>query len=453
MQFELTKDYIEQLQELIEQNKQAQIEHLIEDLHAADIAEIMENLSMEEAKHLYLMLDGDKGSDVLLEIPEDNRVRFLAALPPEVIARQYIEHMDTDDAADVLGELPDKVKNQIISFIDDTEHADEIVNLLTYDEDTAGGIMAAELVAVQENWTVQRCLREISIQSEDIDEIYYVYVVDENEVLKGILSLKKLIQYPTQTPISKIYNREIISTETSSSREEVAQMMAKYDLVALPVVNEQGILQGRITIDDVVDIIREEAEKDYQMATGITGDVTGEARVWNLTKARLPWLTLGFAGEIVASRVLGSHESNFTLLPGIAFFMPLIIAMGGNVGVQSTSIVLQKLATRAKMESIFQKLMKELSVALIMAVFFSALLFAFNHFTGSHPVLTYTVSTSLFVVILFAALFGTVFPLVLDKVGIDPAMATGPFITTTNDILGLLIYMSIGQYFMSVVGI
>jgi magnesium transporter len=453
MQFELTKDYIEQLQELIEQNKQAQIEHLIEDLHPADIAEIMENLDMEEAKYLYLMLDGDKGSDVLLEIPEDDRVRFLAALPPEVIARQYIEHMDTDDAADVLGELPDKVKDQIISFIDDAEHADEIVNLLTYDEDTAGGIMAAELVAVQENWTVQRCLREISIQSEDIDEIYYVYVVDENEVLKGILSLKKLIQYPTQTPISKIYNREVISTETSASREEVAQMMAKYDLVALPVVNEQGILQGRITIDDVVDIIREEAEKDYQMATGITGDVTGEVRVWNLTKARLPWLTLGFAGEIVASRVLGSHESNFTMLPGIAFFMPLIIAMGGNVGVQSTSIVLQKLATRAKMESIFQKLMKELSVALIMAVFFSTLLFAFNHFTGSHPVLTYTVSTALFVVILFAALFGTVFPLVLDKAGIDPAMATGPFITTTNDILGLLIYMSIGQYYMSVFGI
>lgn len=453
MQFELTKDYIEQLQELIEQNKQAQIEHLIEDLHPADIAEIMENLDMEEAKYLYLMLDGDKGSDVLLEIPEDDRVRFLAALPPEVIARQYIEHMDTDDAADVLGELPDKVKNQIISFIDDAEHADEIVNLLTYDEDTAGGIMAAELVAVQENWTVQRCLREISIQSEDIDEIYYVYVVDENEVLKGILSLKKLIQYPTQTPISKIYNREVISTETSASREEVAQMMAKYDLVALPVVNERGILQGRITIDDVVDIIREEAEKDYQMATGITGDVTGDVRVWSLTKARLPWLTLGFAGEIVASRVLGSHESNFTMLPGIAFFMPLIIAMGGNVGVQSTSIVLQKLATRAKMESIFQKLMKELSVALIMAVFFSILLFAFNHFTGNNPVLTYTVSTALFVVILFAALFGTVFPLVLDKAGIDPAMATGPFITTTNDILGLLIYMSIGQYYMSVFGI
>ena len=453
MQFELTKDYIEQLQELIEQNKQAQIEHLIEDLHAADIAEIMENLSMEEAKHLYLMLDGDKGSDVLLEIPEDNRVRFLAALPPEVIARQYIEHMDTDDAADVLGELPDKVKNQIISFIDDIEHADEIVNLLTYDEDSAGGIMAAELVAVQENWTVQRCLREISIQSEDIDEIYYVYVVDENEVLKGILSLKKLIQYPTQTPISKIYNREVIYTETSASREEVAQMMAKYDLVALPVVNERGILQGRITIDDVVDIIREEAEKDYQMASGISGDVASEVRVWNLTKARLPWLTLGFAGEIVASRVLGSHESNFTMLPGIAFFMPLIIAMGGNVGVQSTSIVLQKLATRAKMESIFQKLMKELSVALIMAVFFSILLFAFNHFTGSHPVLTYTVSTALFVVILIAALFGTIFPLVLDKLGVDPAMATGPFITTTNDILGLLIYMAIGQYYMSVFGI
>ena len=451
MQFELSKEYIDRLEELIENHKKEELKEEVSDLHPADIAEIMDALSMDDAKYLYLLLEGDTASDVLVEIPEDDRKRFLAELPAEVIARQYIEYMDTDDAADVIGELPNQKKAEVISFIDDEEHADDIKQLLDYDEDSAGGIMAAELVAVNENWSVQTCLKEISRQAEDIDEIYYVYVVDDDEVLKGVLSLKKLIQYSTQTNISKIYNTEVICIKTSGSREEVAQMMEKYDLVALPVIDEQGKLKGRITIDDVVDIIREEAEKDYQMASGITGDITSGVRIWNLTKARLPWLSIGFFGEIIASRVLGAHQTQFQYIPGIAFFMPLIVAMGGNVGVQSTSIVVQKLAGRSKdMESLFVKLVKEVSVALIMALFFSVLLFLFNHFIGNNRVLTYTVSVALFVVIIFAALFGTVFPLTLHKLKIDPAMATGPFITTTNDILGLLIYMTIGKYFYSI---
>jgi magnesium transporter len=449
MHFELTKDYIDKLQELIELEREDELKDILDDLHPADIAEIMNALSMDEAKYFYLLLEGDKASDVLLEISDENRTRFLAELPAEVIARQYIEYMDTDDAADVLGEMPEGKQEEIISYINDEEHADEIAELLTYDEDTAGGIMAAELVAVNEHWSVQTCLKEISRQAEDIDEIYYVYVVDENEVLKGVLSLKKLIQYSTQTQISNIYNREVISVLPDTPREEVAQVMEKYDLVAMPVVDVNGVLLGRITIDDVVDIIREEAEKDYQMASGISGDVTG-MRIWNLTKARLPWLSIGFVGEILASRVLHAHESSFMILPGIAFFMPLIVAMGGNVGVQSTSIVVQKLAGRNKdMESMVSKLLKEVGVALIMATFFSVLLFLFNHFTNSNKVLTYTVSTALFIVIVFAAVFGTFFPMLLHRMKIDPAIATGPFITTTNDVLGLLIYMSIGQYFFT----
>ncbi|MFA9389492.1 MAG: magnesium transporter [Prolixibacteraceae bacterium] len=451
MQFELTKDYIEQLEEWIDKGTVDQIKESILDLHPADIAEILEMLSMDDAMSVYLLLEGDLASDVLLEIPEDDRRRFLAKMPSDVIARQYIEFMDTDDAADVIGELPDSKREEVMNYIDDAEHFDDIQSLLSYDEDTAGGIMAAELVAVKDNWSVQTCLKEIGRQAEDIDEIYYVYVISDKEELRGVLSLKKLIQYPTQTLISNIYNKEVISINTSGTREEVAQKMSKYDLVALPVVDDFGRLKGRITIDDVVDIIREEAEKDYQMASGLTGDVSSGQRIWNLTKARLPWLSIGFIGEIVASRVLGSHQDQFIFIPGIAFFMPLIVAMGGNVGVQSTSIVLQKLAGRSKdMDSILLKLLKEISVALIMAVFFAILLFVYFYFTGSNKVLTYTVSSALFIVIIFAALFGTLFPLMLNKMKIDPAMATGPFITTTNDILGLLIYMSMGQYFNSI---
>ena len=296
------------------------------------------------------------------------------------------------------------------------------------------------------------CLKEIGRQAEDIDEIYYVYVIDDQNILKGVLSLKKLIQYPTQTNINNIYTRDVISSKTDAPRDEVARKMEKYDLVALPVIDEMGHLKGRITIDDVVDIIREEAEKDYQMASGIMGNVSG-MKIWKQARARLPWLSIGFAGELLASRVLGSHESTFVIIPGIAFFMPLIVAMGGNVGIQSTSIVLQKLAGRSNdRETLGYKLLRELVVALAMALFFSILLFLFNHFTGNNKVLTYTVSVALFIVIIFAALFGTLFPIILNKMKIDPAIATGPFITTTNDVLGLLIYMSIGQYFFNLFG-
>ena len=451
MQFELTREFIENLRELIELGNNLEIKELLDDLHPVDIAEILEALNIKEAMSVYLLFQGDTASDILLEMPEDDRRRFLAQFPSDVIAQQYIEFMDSDDAVDVISELPDEKKEEVMAYLKDEELTEDIAELLGYDEDTAGGIMAAELVAVNENWSVQTCLKEIGRQAEDIDEIYYVYVVSDDDKLKGVLSLKKLIQYPTQTLISNIYNTEIISIKTDGSREDIAQLMEKYDLVALPVVDEDGHLRGRITIDDVVDIIREEADKDYQMASGISGEITPGIRIWNLTKARLPWLTIGFVGEILASRVLGAHQMQFQHIPGIVFFLPLIVAMGGNVGVQSTSIVLQKIAGRTKdMDSIFKKLMKEIWVALIMAAFFSVLLFAFNYFTGSNKVLTYTVSVALFVVIIFAASFGTVFPLLLNKIKIDPALATGPFITTTNDILGLLIYMTIGQYFYSV---
>ncbi|HPR31117.1 MAG TPA: magnesium transporter [Prolixibacteraceae bacterium] len=450
MQFELTREYLEQLRDLIESENGEEIFNQISVLHPADIAEIMEALSEDEAKYLYLMLEGDLASDVLLEIPEDDRKRFLSEIPAEVIARQYIEYMDTDDAADVIGELPAEKMEEVISYIDDEEHADEIKSLLAYDEDSAGGIMAAELVSVNENWSVQTCLKEISRQAEDIDEIYYVYVVDNDEVLKGVLSLKKLIQYPTHTAISKIFNREIISIQTTASREEVAQKMEKYDLVALPVVDSQGRLQGRITIDDVVDIIREEAEKDYQMMSGITGDVEITDSVMSITRARLPWLLIGLLGGILGAFVISGNEKSLERIPSMVFFIPLIGAMAGNVGVQSSSIVVQGLASGVNdFQSMSRKLLKELGVAMIVAFILAGLILLFNllfNIRNSGRELAYTVSFSLFIVVIFASLFGTFIPLLLNRLKFDPALATGPFITTMNDILGLLVYMLIGKF-------
>lgn len=450
MQFELSKEFIEEVQLLIENEASTELIQLTDDLHPADIADVLKELSMEEAKYIYLLMEGDKASDVLVEIDEDDRKKFLGELPAEIIAKQYIQYMDTDDAADVIGELPDQKKDEVLSYIKDNEHADDIQELLEYDEDSAGGIMASELVAVNTKWNVQKCLKEISVQSEDIDEIYYVYVVDDENILKGVLSLKKLIQYSTQTNISNIYNTEVISATTDKDREEVAFLMEKYDLVALPVIDYNGQLKGRITIDDVVDIIREEAEKDYQAISGITGDVEFSDSVFSITRARLPWLLIGLVGGVLGAAVISGNESALEKIPNMVFFIPLIGAMAGNVGVQSSSIVVQGLASgTTDFHGISRKLLKELGVALIVAFVLAGLILIFNlifKFGNSDAALAYTVSFSLFIVVIFSSLIGTFIPLFLNKLKVDPALATGPFITTMNDILGLLVYMLIGQF-------
>lgn len=451
MQVEFNRDYIEQLVNLIEEKNTKEVERLIEPLHPADIAEIMEDLSTEDAKFVFLLLDGEQASDVLVEIPENDRKRFLKELPPEYIASKFIEFMDSDDAADVVADLDEERKIEVLKEIEDFEQAGDIVDLLEYEEDTAGGIMAKELVTVNENWTVAICLKEISKQAEDVDEIYYVYVVDDQDKLKGVLSLKKLILNNTNTVIKNIYNDDIKMVTTDTRQEEVAEIMDKYDLVAIPVVDNIGRIKGRITFDDVIDLIREEAEKDYQMVSGLTGDVEPGDKVYTLMKARLPWLLIGLFGGILGSLVLGSHETQLSQATELAFFIPLIAATAGNVGVQSSAIVVQSIASGVKeFDSIGKRLFKELMVAIATASIFAILIFTYNYFSSGNMNLTLTVSISLFIVIIFASIFGTVIPLVLNRLKIDPALATGPFITTTNDILGLSIYLLIARMFFGI---
>ncbi len=451
MKFELNREYIDNLQALIHKEESNEVLQMLEGLHPTDIAEVMEELTMDEAKYLYLQLEGELASDVLIEIPESDRRRFLKVLPPEVIARQFIEHMDSDDAADIVGDLEEDMKEAVLLEIEDKEQAGDIADLLEYDEDTAGGLMAKELVKVNENWTVQTCLKEISIQAEEIDEIYYVYVVNDDNILKGVLSLSRLIQKPTNTKVISLINEDIQSVKTDTPQEEVAQIMEKYDLVVLPVVDHIGRLKGRITIDDVVDVIREEAGRDYQMVSGITGDVESGDKVWQQTRARIPWLLIGTMGGILGARVLGSNAGTLSQIPAMAFFIPLIAATAGNVGVQSSSIVVQTIASGSRdFDSFGKKLLKELAVGMITAAFFATVIFIYNYFFSNDFNLTLAVSCTLFIVIIFASMFGTMIPLLLNKLKIDPALATGPFITTTNDILGLLLYMLVARFFFNI---
>jgi len=446
MSTELTRTYINELKSIIEKRDDSAALEKLEQLHPADIAEIYENLSLEEATYLYLLLDPEKASDVLVELEEDEREAFLKVLPSEVIASQFIDHMESDDAADVIGDLAEEKKQEVLLHIDDVEQAGDIVDLLSYDEDSAGGLMAKELIRVNENWGVATCIREMRKQAEDLDEIYYIYVVSDENVLLGILSLKALLLASASTRVKDIYDAEVRSVQTDTPSEEVAQIMEKYDLIVLPVTDSIGRLMGRITIDDVVDVIRDEAEKDYQLASGITTDVETTDSPARLSRARLPWLIIGLLGGIVVAAVIGRFEEDIQINPEMAFFIPLIAAMAGNVGIQSSAIIVQGIASNSLgLESTYRKLGKELIVSFLNGIILSGILFLYNFFFSHNLALTFTVSTSLFVVIIFAAIFGTLIPLLLNRIKIDPALATGPFITTMNDIMGLFIYFLMGR--------
>ena len=444
MKFKLSKEYIEHIQSLIEEQSVVKLTEELNEIHAADIAEIYETIELEQAHFLHNIIEDEKGADILMELEDDLRDQFLENLSPKEIAEEVIENLETDDAADIVSELPQEVKEEVLSHIEDVEHASDIADLLNYPEDTAGGLMAKELIKVNKNWTVLRCVREMRKQAENLSFIYTIYVVDDKGILLGTLSLKKLLLTDAKTIISEIYKEDIIMVNANEDNEEVGNIMNKYDLIVLPVVNHLGQLIGRITVDDVMEVIKEEAEKDYQMASGISEDVESSDSIWTLTRARLPWLLIGMIGGLLGAKVIGifNIEKNYQM----AFFIPLIAAMGGNVGVQSAAIVVQSLAGGSKeFNGTFKRLIKELGVALLNGIICSSIIFIASFLLGYGLWLSATVSISLLAVIIFAALFGTFIPLTLDKYQIDPALATGPFITTINDVLGLFIYFLIGQ--------
>ncbi len=448
MRFELTREFLEQIQQAILSGDTSWIKLHITDLHFADIAEIMDALNMEQAKFLYALLDEEVQADVLMELEEEVRDRFLASLSSKEMAEQ-LENLDSDDAADILGELPHHKIQEVISHMEDDEAADDIVDLLNYDVDTAGGLMQKEFIQAKLDWPVNRALVELRRQAEDVEQVYTIYVVDDLNKLVGVLSLKRLLFASTKTPIRDLYqDKNLIFVKTSDSAEKVAKVIEKYGLVSVPVVDLQGKLVGRITIDDVVDFIKEEADKDFQMASGISEKVESSSSIFRISRARLPWLLIGMLGGTMSAQVISRFETNISHLPSLAFFIPLITAMGGNVGVQSSAIVVQSLARGNEFGSTLSRLAKELMISMINGLICSILIFIISNFFNETR-LALVVSLSLFTATITAAILGTLAPLVLHKYKIDPALATGPFVTTSNDIIGLFIYFSVGLLFLN----
>lgn len=445
MAFQYSQELLNQVSSLIQQNDEQGIVDLLKDLHYADIAEILDELNAYEATYVFNSLDSEITSEILLEVDEDVREKILRSLSAKEIADELIE-LDTDDATDIISELSDERMKEVISEIDDDEHAKDIVELLRYDEDSAGGLMAKELVKVNENWNVLTCIKEMRAQAEEVTRVHSIYVVDDNDKLKGRLSLKDLLTTSARTPIKDIYIPKVDFVSVDEDAEEVAKIMRKYDLEAIPVVDELGRLVGRITIDDIVDVITEEAEKDYQLAAGISQDVEADDTIWELTKARLPWLILALFGGFISVSILGGFQEALQNHKELFFFTPLIAAMAGNVGVQSSAIIVQGLANDSLKGSLWKRLLKELSLSLFNGLVLAFILMSAGmYFLGFDLKFGLTIATSLISVIIIASLVGTFIPIILDKKGIDPALATGPFITTSNDIFGILIYFWIAK--------
>lgn len=449
IQFKISDELIENVEQLIDSRNDTKILELLNDLHHADTAEILEELKIEQATYIIKLLDSEKTSEILMELDDDDREKILSSLSAKEIAEE-VEELDTDDAADIIAELPEERKEEVISKIEDEEHKAEIQELLTYAEDTAGALMAKELVRVNENWTVTQCVKEMRAQAEEVTRVHSIYVVDDDERLIGRLSLKDLLMASPRAHISTVYIPKVDYVKVDEAPDEVARVMQKYDLEAIPVVDENKTLLGRITIDDIVDVIKEEAEKDYQLAAGITQDVEADDSIIELTRARLPWLFLGLIGGIGAFLIMEGFQGAFEKYAVLFFFTPLIAAMAGNVGVQSSAIIVQGLANDDVKGSINNRLIKEMLLAALNGVILALFLFLFVWVYTTEVPKALAISVSLVVVIIVAGLIGTFVPLFLDKKGIDPAIATGPFITTSNDIFGILIYFWIAKLILNI---
>lgn len=449
---EFNEEYIEKLKEIIERHDEESARKELADMHPADIAELYQELDLGEAEYLLNLLDGDQAADVLMELDEEDRRKLLSDMSAEDIAKDFIDHLDTDEAVDLIQELDEEERNEILAHIDDVEQAGDIIDLLKYDEDTAGGLMGKEMIVVNENWSMPECIRQMRLQAEDMDEIYYVYVVDNERRLRGILPLKKLITHPSVSKIRNVMETDPVSVKTDTPIDEVALDFEKYDLVAMPVVDTIGRLVGRITVDDVMDQVRESSERDYQLASGLSSDVDADDSIIAQTKARIPWLLIGIGSGILASIILATFESQLAAVTALALFIPIIGGTGGNVGVQASAIVVQSLANGTlEIRQFASQLGKEVLIGLLNASVISSVILLYNLVTmPENLAVTLSVSVSLFIVVMFATILGTVVPLTLEKLHINPALATGPFIQISNDIVGLMIYVAISTQFLKI---
>ncbi len=445
------KTIVADLEFLASEKDRGMIRNILVGNHPADIAQIISNLSDEKDAYVFSLLDADTASDVLVEFDDVTREKLVAELKHERLS-EIVDEMDSDDATDLVAELPDDVAQKVLESID-IEDSDEVKELLRHDEDTAGGIMALEFVSVLDDMTVDDAIREIRKKAEEVDEVYNVYVVDAAGKLVGVLPLKKLILAKSNQKVQNLMNQDVVSVLTDMDQEDVANLFRRYNLVSVPVTDADKHLVGRITVDDVVDVMEEEASEDIQRMAGIADEEEiRETSAFKISFARLPWLLIAFLGEMGSAVVLNHFEASIQKIFIAALFIPLMMAMGGNSGSQAAIIVVRGLALgELNPKHLFVRLKKELRVSLVTGSVLGTLLFGTVSIIGGGMSFALLLSLVLMIVIMNASIVGASVPLILKRFDVDPAIATGPFISTLNDIIGLFIYLGLvtitSQYF------
>ena len=446
---EIGEQFVDEIDGFLQEGQRGIVLNIIEDLHPADIAQLIRHLPEDSGRALFHWLPEDKAGAALTEMESARRNVLLGDKDTGEIV-SLLDEIDTDDAADVLNDLPDDVAQDVLPRLEDTY---EVQALLRYPDDSAGGLMENEYVAVRDTATVGQATEELRQCAEEVDPVYAVYVHDAAGRLVGVVDLKRLVLAPAGAPISSIM-AEPTSVEPELDQEEVARIMERYDLVTLPVVSADGHLLGRITIDDIVDVIREEAEEDLQRASGITGDEEFSASIFAVSRGRLVWLMVGLVGAFCSGLVIRAFEGELEAAAVLAMFIPIVMAMAGNAGIQSSAIAVQGLASGDLWSSdVVRRIGKELAVALINGIALAIALAGIVIVMGSLGVLgdalivqlAITSAISLLIVIVIATVLGALIPLLLHRIGIDPALAMGPFIMASNDIIGLAVFFSVAS--------
>jgi len=444
MNIELDNHFLDDFRNAIKSENTFYLKEILEELHTVDISAILDELDSQEVKFVLDLMQTHDVANIIANLEAETRKNFIEIFSVQQLSL-FITEMDSDDAADLLQELDIRLREKIIEALDKST-AEQITDLLAYEEGTAGALMAKELIRTKLNWTVVQCIDEIRRQAEEVEKVYSLYVVDDQEMLVGRVSLKSIILAKDDTLISDLFIDDILAVQTYQTGDEVADLMQKYDLESIPVTNVNGKLVGRITIDDVVDHITEQAEIDQQVMAGLSENIEADDSIWKLSWARLPWLLVGMMGGLLGAQFIGQFEADLSIVPAMAFFIPLITATGGNVGIQSSTIVVQSLAdNEACQEGFFKRMVKVFAVALLNGVVIGLVVFGFNTLFIKEIRLAAVVSIALFAVVVLASFMGTITPLVLNRFGINPALASGPFITTANDLLGLAVYFMLAR--------
>ena len=446
-QIDIDKEFIDDIKDLVDSKAEYLLKNILNNLHPADISEILDHLSEEERNYVFQIIETEKASEVILELDNASREEILEHLDEEQIS-DILDEMQSDDAANIVQELDDETAQKVLNQLD-YEDSQEVKELLQYDEDSAGGLMQLEYVNVYDTETVQEAIEEVREKSKDVEKIYDIFVVNKQEQLVGVLSAETLLVVFPGKLVSEVMNPEFVFVTVQQDQEEVARMFKKYDLVTIPVTSPSGKLVGRITIDDIIDVMEKEASEDVsKMAGSVNEDVT-ETSSFRISRSRLPWLFTAMAGELVAAFVLSRFENSIHTILALAFFLPIIMAMAGNIAIQCSSIVIRGLATgEIGIIDMQRQILKEIRVAGINGIILGIVLSVVVALWIGDIHVAIVVGTALVSVIFFAAFNGTVFPLVLKKLNIDPALAAGPFVTMTNDTLGILIYLGIATFFL-----